>query len=185
MSVLTICNEKKSTEPIVISDFDTIQGKLQSINVLFQRWQAECEISSDASQESILDAYQNSIDHLNDLYGFKTVDVIHVTPDHPEKKALRQKFLAEHTHDDFEIRFFVRGCAIFYLHVGSNVYMVQCNQGDLISVPAHTKHWFDMGKNPDFTCIRMFTNDQGWVASLTGDEIADRFPVYEELVGTS
>jgi len=46
----------------------------------------------------------------------------------------------------------------------------------LISVPAGTKHWFDMGADPEFTAIRLFNNQEGWVANFTGDSIASGFP---------
>ncbi len=182
MSLLTISHEHDPSHYETISDFETMQRTLAALGVLFERWQADTEIAVDATQAQILDAYKHSIAFLNQQYGFKSVDVIHLTPDHPERTALRQKFLSEHSHDDFEIRFFVRGCAIFYLHIENLVYMVQCNQGDLISVPAQTQHWFDMGEHPDFSCIRMFTTEQGWQAKLTGSDIATQFPTYEQLV---
>ena len=48
-------------------------------------------------------------------------------------------------------------------------------KGDLISVPANTRHWFDMGPNPNFIAIRMFNNPDGWVANFTGDHISTHF----------
>jgi 1,2-dihydroxy-3-keto-5-methylthiopentene dioxygenase len=54
-----------------------------------------------------------------------------------------------------------------------------CEKDDLISVPANTRHWFDMGPNPRFTAIRLFNNTEGWVAKFTGDEIAKRFPLLD------
>jgi 1,2-dihydroxy-3-keto-5-methylthiopentene dioxygenase len=54
-----------------------------------------------------------------------------------------------------------------------------CEKDDLISVPANTPHWFDMGPNPSFTAIRLFNNPEGWVAQFTGDRIAGRFPLLE------
>ena len=56
---------------------------------------------------------------------------------------------------------------------------VVCTQGDLISVPADTPHWFDMGARPHFQAIRFFTNPEGWVASFTGSAIAQRYPRFE------
>ena len=141
-----------------------------------------CTIAADADQESILTAYADSIDKLKQQYGFQSVDVIKLKPDHPEKDAFRHKFLAEHIHGDFEVRFFVEGCGLFYLHVDDNVYAVLCEQGDLISVPANTKHWFDMGEAPRFTCIRLFTTPDGWVADFTGSEIAKTFPTLDQYV---
>ena len=108
--------------------------------------------------------------------GFQSVDVVSLNPDHPDKAVLRAKFLNEHTHSEFEVRFFVEGQGLFYLHLGDQVYTVLCEQGDLISVPAGATHWFDMGANPHFKAIRLFTNPEGWVANFTGSDIANRFP---------
>jgi 1,2-dihydroxy-3-keto-5-methylthiopentene dioxygenase len=56
-----------------------------------------------------------------------------------------------------------------------------CTRGDLISVPAGMKHWFDMGPRPNFTAIRLFVNPDGWVARFTGSDIAERFPRHEPV----
>ena len=51
-----------------------------------------------------------------------------------------------------------------------------CEKNDLISVPAHTPHWFDMGSEPNFTAIRIFDNPEGWIAQFIGDDIASAYP---------
>ncbi len=94
----------------------------------------------------------------------------------------RAKFLDEHTHDDDEVRFFVRGAGIFYLHVGGRIHAVLCEAGDLLSVPAKTTHWFDMGTNPEFCAIRFFHDDDGWVGDFTGDGISSRIPDFDTIV---
>jgi 1,2-dihydroxy-3-keto-5-methylthiopentene dioxygenase len=33
-----------------------------------------------------------------------------------------------------------------------------------------------MSESPYFVAIRLFTNKDGWVATFTGDDIAQRFP---------
>ena len=111
--------------------------------------------------------------------GYVTADVIDVTPDLPNLQAMIDKFNKEHTHSEDEVRFFVRGQGLFVMHVGDKVYSMLCEKDDLISVPAGTKHWFDMGPNPSFTAIRLFNNPEGWVAQFTGDDIASRFPGLE------
>mgnify|MGYP006276487783 CR=1 FL=1 len=95
--------------------------------------------------------------------------------------ALRQKFLAEHTHSEDEVRFFVEGRGLFCLHIGDAVLQLLCEQNDLISVPAGTKHWFDMGAAPSFCAVRFFNNTEGWVAAFTGDAIAASYPMLEAL----
>ena len=131
---------------------------------------------------SVIAAYRESIDRLSARHGFQSVDVVGLGPDHPQKAELRAKFLNEHTHDEFEVRFFVEGRGIFYLHANDRVYIVLCEQGDLLSVPAGTRHWFDMGTHPSFRCIRLFTTPDGWIASFTGDPIAQRFPDFDQFL---
>jgi 1,2-dihydroxy-3-keto-5-methylthiopentene dioxygenase len=182
MSALTVYLDNQPQYGELYTDFTAIQNQLKKIGVQFERWTANCELSAEADQESVLASYADSIDKLKQQFSFQSVDVVKLNPDHPEKTAFRQKFLDEHIHADFEVRFFVEGSGLFYLHVDDNVYAVLCEQGDLISVPANTTHWFDMGENPKFTCIRLFTTPDGWVADFTGSEIAKSFPSLDQYV---
>ena len=182
MSLLTIHPENRPDEAVAIRDPETIADALWKAGVLFERWTVEHAFRPDASQEEIIAAYQNSVNRLIDRYEFRTADVISLRPDHPDKLALREKFLSEHTHAEFEVRFFVEGRGLFYLHVGDQVLVMLCEQGDLLSIPAGVKHWFDMGEQPDFKCIRLFSNPDGWVAHYTGDPIAKSFPAFEQYL---
>ncbi|KAA5984208.1 acireductone dioxygenase, partial [Pantoea sp. M_5] len=68
---------------------------------------------------------------------------------------------------------------LFCLHLDGEILQILqilCEKNDLISVPAGTPHWFDMGSSPHFTAIRIFDNQEGWVANFTGDKIADAYP---------
>jgi len=182
MTTLAIRSDDGKGEVETIRDHSAIVARLKSAGVQFELWNADQVLPADADQQMVIAAYQDSIDQLNKKYGFQTVDVVSLRPDHPQKKEMRQKFLAEHTHDDFEIRFFVDGRGLFYLHIGGKVYMVLCEGGDLISVPARTTHWFDMGSDPSFKCIRFFTTPDGWVGNFTGSDIHTRFPTFDEFV---
>ena len=180
MSQLTIYAERGPEEPLLATDdFDTISDELSKIGIRFERWAALHDFAEDADNESITAAYQPEIDKLIEEHGYQTYDVVSMHPEHPDKDAFRQKFLAEHTHSEDEVRFFVRGHGLFVIHGDDKVYSMLCEQDDLISVPANTRHWFDMGPNPSFTAIRLFNNPDGWVANFTGDDIAGRFPPLE------
>lgn len=181
MTQLTVYPDNDPSQSEVITDYSQIASTLDSIGVLLEKWQADQPLAKDASSEDVMQAYDKEIKALNDKYGFITIDVVGLNPDHPDKAAMRQKFLSEHTHDDFEVRFFVDGSGIFYLHVEGKVYATLCEKGDLISVPANTTHWFDMGTEPYFKCIRFFTTDEGWVGNFTGSEIAKSFPDFDTL----
>ena len=184
MTTLTIYPDSGTGQGKIYNDHTEIAAVLGKINVQLEQWAADQPLNKDASQEEVLAAYKTSIDKLNRHYGFQSVDVVGLNPDHPDKAAMRQKFFAEHTHADFEVRFFVEGRGLFYLHVGDKVYTLLCEKGDLISVPANTTHWFDMGENPYFKCIRFFTAPDGWVGNFTGSEIAKSFPDFDQYVAS-
>lgn len=171
------------TDPATVlldtQDGDRIAETLTEIGVVFERWEASQALADDAGQEAVLAAYDAEVSRLMEEGGYRSVDVARVKPDNPQAGELRKKFLAEHTHDDDEVRFFVEGAGAFYLRKGGKVYRVVCERNDLISVPAGTTHWFDTGPAPDFCAIRIFTTPDGWVGHFTGDDIAERFPKFE------
>ena len=180
MSRLRIFDDKNPDTPEFASfDPDFIATELHKIGVTFERWKATHPLSPGASPEEVMAAYKTDIDRLVAERGFKTVDVVSIAPDHPDRTQMRARFLEEHFHKEDEVRFFVAGSGLFTLHVDDRVYEIRCEQGDLIAVPDSTHHWFDMGPEPHFVAIRFFTEPDGWVGHFTGTDIARRFPRYE------
>lgn len=176
MSELRIFGEEDATAPLLATDdHDRIAAELAARGVRFERWAIGDAVDDGASEASILERFRPDIDRLMAAGGYRSVDVVHMHPEHPEREALRRKFLDEHTHGEDEVRFFVAGRGLFTLHLGGQVLEVLCEGGDLIGVPAGTPHWFDMGPAPRFTAIRLFTHPEGWVARFTGSAIASRF----------
>lgn len=180
MSRLRVYDQREPARPLATQlDHAMIAETLKEVGVRFERWRADKAIAPGASQDEVIAAYRDDIERLKREQGYKAVDVISLNADNPQKDALRQKFLSEHTHSEDEVRFFVAGQGQFSLHIGERVYDVLCEAGDLIGVPDGTRHWFDMGPNPHFVAIRLFTNPDGWVAKFTGADIAARFPRLE------
>ena len=180
MSRLSVYPAGNPTAPTLeTEDFDKIRDALGNAGIRLERWRADRKLPANADSDTIIAAYQAEIDRLVEAGGYQTWDVISLHPEHPDKDEFRKKFLDEHTHGEDEVRFFVNGSGLFYLHVGGEVYAMLCEKNDLISVPAGTRHWFDMGPNPSFTVIRLFNNPEGWVAKFTGDDIAASFPRYD------
>jgi 1,2-dihydroxy-3-keto-5-methylthiopentene dioxygenase len=181
MSTLAIYPEAGAKAPIVeTSDHDQIAAILHDRGIRFEKWEAAVPLKPGASQDEILAAYAGDVERLKAEGGYKVADVLSLAPDHPEREALRKKFLNEHIHSEDEVRFFVDGAGAFYFHIGDEVLQVVCMKGDLMSVPAGVRHWFDMGPLPKFTAIRIFTDPAGWVANFTGDKIAETQPRYGE-----
>ncbi|MBF1801394.1 1,2-dihydroxy-3-keto-5-methylthiopentene dioxygenase [Alloalcanivorax profundimaris] len=176
MSNLKIYREGHPESPEkIVNDKLAMADELNRVGVRYEQWEASARLSEQPEQDEVIAAYRDDIERLKREEGYQTVDVVSMTPDHPQKEAARGKFLDEHRHGEDEVRFFVEGQGLFTLHIGERVYEVLCTKGDLISVPANTPHWFDMGPNPRFTAIRLFNNPEGWVANFTGDDIALRF----------
>ena len=172
-------------EPVLrTSDPERIQEELAERGISFTRWQARATLAPDADQAAILAAYGPEIARVQGQGGYATVDAIRMAPNHPDRAALRQKFLAEHVHSEDEVRFFVEGRGLFCLHIGAEVLQLICEQNDWIAVPAGTKHWFDMGEAPQFCALRFFNNSEGWVANFTGDPIGEHYPLLDALMAT-
>jgi 1,2-dihydroxy-3-keto-5-methylthiopentene dioxygenase len=161
-------------------DFGVIERELAAIGARIERWRATHPLPPNAAPDQILAAYAPEIERLKRERGYAAADVVSVKPGAPNWPALRQKFLVEHTHHDDEVRYFVEGGGAFYVHAGDRVLTIVGEAGDLLSVPKGTPHWFDGGETADFTCIRVFTDPEGWVAHYTGDEIWRTFPLYEK-----
>jgi 1,2-dihydroxy-3-keto-5-methylthiopentene dioxygenase len=177
MSELRIYSEDNGGTPLSThTKHAEIARELAAVGVRFERWEASKPVAPGASQEEVIAAYHADINRLQREQGYQAVDVISLKPDHPDRAALRAKFLNEHTHSEDEVRFFVAGRGQFTLHIAAKVYEVLCMQGDLIGVPDGTRHWFDMSEAPYFIAIRLFTNKEGWVANFTGSDIAEKFP---------
>ncbi|MFJ6796901.1 1,2-dihydroxy-3-keto-5-methylthiopentene dioxygenase [Streptomyces sp. NPDC091268] len=164
-----------------------IAAALAPIGVRYEQWPIRDDLSAAAPADTVLEAYREQIDKLNAEEGFSTVDVVSLHPEDTLEwaraaQAARQKFLREHTHDDDdEVRFFISGSGIFYLHVAGEIHAVYCEQGDLLGVPRGTTHWFDMGTTPAFTAIRFFHEEDGWIGNFTGSDIASRFPDFDRI----
>ena len=188
MAKLVVYPEASPGRPSVSSsDPLEIAAHLARIGVTYEQWTANAPLPADADQDAVLRAYAADVDRIK-AQGFGTVDVIRMAGDFGDEAFLakaaeaRQKFLAEHTHDDDEVRFFVEGSGAFYLRVNGSVHVVVGEAGDYIFVPKNTKHWFDMGSRPRFAAIRFFALPEGWVGRFTGDAIASGFPNYEDVV---
>lgn len=170
----------RDSRPEVVAEQCThprdIAVRLAEAGIVYERWTALRPLDANADEGAVAEAYGPDIERLRAAGGYRSFDVISVTPETPELGALRGKFLDEHTHAEDEVRFFVSGHGLFSLHIDGQVFEVLCTAGDLISVPAGTPHWFDMGPHPDFKAVRLFTNPEGWVAQMTGSQIARGFP---------
>jgi 1,2-dihydroxy-3-keto-5-methylthiopentene dioxygenase len=169
-------------------DASLIASELATRGIVFDRRQIAPGADVSGPAEQILAEHADQVAAINSDDRYRLIDVAALRPDHSDPgwpaaaAAARDKFLAEHRHAEDEVRFFVAGRACFYLHLEPEVCAVVCESGDLLTVPAGTRHWFDMGSDPDFAAIRFFEQADGWIGDFTGDPIAERFPTLDQLV---
>ncbi|MCM2416753.1 acireductone dioxygenase [Streptomyces sp. RKAG293] len=188
MTLLQVMSaEDAETVVLRTRDEAEITRALEPQGVAFQRWPLRIQVTSDVDSDALLGAYEAEVDELCAQQGLRLVDVarIHVedTPQWQEKAdKARSTFLEEHRHAEDEVRFFAHGTGCFYLHLDGQVFAVVCEAGDLLSVPAGTPHWFDMGPRPEFAAIRFFEKEDGWVGDFTGEPIAQHFPRLDALL---
>ena len=191
MTYLTVWPEADPSSVVLATeDPEQIGTSLAGIGVEFTRWPL-ADLPPGASADEVLATYQSAVAAYGADKGFIKVDAVALARQGSDEEwaatvtAARTKFLSEHTHDDDEVRFFARGAGVFYLRIDGHVHAVLCTAGDLISVPAQTRHWFDMGSDPDFAAIRFFREDDGWVGNFTEDSIAERFPDFDALASAA
>ena len=187
MTLLTTWNEHDPANAVQqTSDVAEITVALAGLGVSYANWPV-LDLPLTATQDEVLAAYATEVEKISTAEGFIKVDVVRLHPSEDPgwpaaSVAARAKFLNEHQHDDDEVRFFVEGAGVFYLHVEGKVHAVLCETGDLLSVPAGTTHWFDMGTSPSFAAIRFFHDEDGWVGDFTGSDISSKFADFDTLL---
>lgn len=176
MAILSIPEKNiELRDPKAIREFFNERG------IFFDQWTCDVVFDDRATQEEILQAYSKDLDPFMENGGYKTADVISINKLTENYEAIREKFLAEHTHSEDEIRFFVDGQGLFWFNLETEpIFNLLCEKGDLISVPEGTKHWFDAGeKDPFVKAIRIFIDMSGWVPEYTGSKLEERFSEFK------
>ncbi len=162
-------------------DAGEIDEVLAACGVELRHWPVRAGVRPGTTAQEVLDLYRAEVEELCAREGLLVVDVAQLLPEDSDEwreraAKARSAFLDEHRHAEDEVRFFAHGTGCFYLHVNERVHAVVCEAGDLLSVPAGTRHWFDMGESPEFCAIRFFKEKDGWVGDFTGDPIGAGFP---------
>ncbi|MHA6758503.1 1,2-dihydroxy-3-keto-5-methylthiopentene dioxygenase [Streptacidiphilus sp. PAMC 29251] len=197
---MTLLQTMPDTDPAEIRlrtrDSTAIAEALAAHGIGFERWPLRGPVDASVPNGTLLTRYGTEVDELCARRGLRLVDVARLhtadgadsaeSPGRQEKAAAaRSTFLEEHRHGEDEVRFFAHGTGCFYLHLDGEVHAVVCEAGDLLSVPAGTRHWFDMGPRPEFAAIRFFEQEDGWVGDFTGDPLAQRFPRLDDLLAVA
>jgi 1,2-dihydroxy-3-keto-5-methylthiopentene dioxygenase len=164
----------------VLTHVEDIASTLAEIGVRFAHWPTAVARPVDNSVEVVLATYQAQITQLMNETGLAVVDVLSLMPGHPQQLELRAALLQERSHAGDYVHWCVAGRGLFALHIGAQVFEVLCEKGDLIALPAGTKHWLDIGEKADFVAVRLCGSGEAGITHATGDPISERFTRLEE-----
>lgn len=171
MAVIHVPDENRT-----LTDVGEIRAFLQPYGIWYEQWDVAGRIGPEATNEEILQAYAPEIQRLKQQGGYVTADVINVTPATPGLDAMCAKFADEHTHSEDEVRFTVKGRGVFHIHPPQGpVFAITVESGDLINVPAGTRHWFNLCSDKTIRCIRLFLDPSGWAPHYVADPVNKRY----------
>jgi len=161
------------------SDASEICAFLKPYGIWYECWDTgKPRVAPEADASEILAAYQPEIDALKAKGGYVTADLINVSPDTEGLDAMLAKFSKEHTHSEDEVRFCVRGNGVFHINPETSpVFAIEMEAGDLINVPAGTRHWFNLCENRSIRVIRMFLDPTGWTPHYLEDRVDQNYEV--------
>lgn len=163
MAIINIPSEQRKFDAS-----DEVRTFLGEHGIWYRRFEGSDNLSDDATDEEILEAYQAPIDELKKEGGYATADVINIKPTIEGLDAMLAKFSKEHWHSEDEVRFIVHGSGVFHIHPKEGpVFSIEMFKGDMINVPAGTHHWFDLCEDRTIRAIRLFLDKAGWVPHYT------------------
>ncbi|MBZ0159288.1 MAG: cupin domain-containing protein [bacterium] len=120
---------------------------------------------TEAEKTEILATFDSELEQLKAEGGYVSADIVVLWEKTPNVEVLLGKFSREHHHSEDEVRFVVDGHGVFTIRERSGPYFdVMVGPGDLITVPAGTRHWFTLAEDRRIKCIRLFQDPAGWAA---------------------
>lgn len=158
---------------------ENVRAFLESQEVLYEHWnpsklRAELQekfVLSDEEKQEVLNTFDEEIRDLAARRGYRTWDVITLSEATPNLEELLAKFENVHTHTEDEVRAITAGKGIFIIKGSDDVgyFDVELTAGDVISVPEHKPHFFTLMENKQIVAVRLFIEQEGWIAHPHND----------------
>lgn len=158
-----------------LSDPAEIAVYLSRFGIHFQQFHVN-EAGNELNEKETLDFYDAALSPIKEKGGYTDADLVDLKPDTPGLDEMLKKFNREHTHSEDEVRFCLSGRGIFHLNpADSEVFAIELEQGDLISIPAGTKHWFNLCQDKRMKVIRLFQDSTGWTPRYSNEKTEEAY----------
>jgi len=183
MSKLAFYTQFNLQKPYRVSDdLNSCAETLAEFGVRYEQWTTLSVLPGLAMEdEEILALYTDQIEGVKRELGYRQVDIATMRPGDAFSISVRGRYLSEHTHDEDEVRFFLSGRALVYIHVNQKIHILECGRGDFIVIPKGIKHWIDIGPKPEFSVIRWFNTKCAFKNKFTEGYVAEATPRWEAI----
>lgn len=149
-----LIKENNSEKEVI--DFNEIKACLNKHKIYVD--QIELDDNNNFKQD-----HQEFVEQFKQSQNYISSDEVNLKPETPQ--AILDPFKKIHHHTDDEIRFTIEGEGIFGIVPNDSLEIeIFCSKGDLISIPAYTRHWFKLTDKHTMQCVRIFKENPKWEA---------------------
>lgn len=157
----------------VLNHADDIASTLSAVGIDYRQLELPAALRPGCEQAEFDAAYGLWLQAFMGKEGHVQQELFNLQRNHPQKLELRARHLDEQSQSTASAWLFLGGFAQLSLHIDDHVYMLQGEKGDLLSLPAGTRYWFDLGEEPHALVVRLSASEDAPVR--TDDDIASRF----------
>lgn len=180
MSRLSVHHQSSPDMPNkVLGHAEDITSTLAAVGIDFRVLDLDVKLQAGVAQEDILSAVAEPVQQLKRDHDLGHVEVTSIDqrrwPREDDKPVDPPQ---EVVMDGAQLYLFLAGQGLLNLHVDDYVYALVAERNALITVPAGTRHWFDLGEFPHCSLVCLSAGMA--VSTPSGDDIAARFPRLED-----
>lgn len=157
----------------VLNHADDIASTLAAVGIDYRQVALPAELRPGCEQAEFDAAYGLWLQALMSKEGHVQQELFNLQRNHPQKLELRARHLDEQAQASPSAWLFIGGFAQLSVRLDDYVYVLRGERGDLLGLPAGTRHWFDLGEEPHALVVRLSASAQAPVR--TDDDIASRF----------
>lgn len=181
MSRLSVHHQSSPDTPNkVLGHAEDITSTLAAVGIDFRLLDFDCKLQPGVAHTEILDVLDEALRQLKRDSGLGDVEVISIDqrrwpregdkPVEPPQELIAQGGL---------LYLFVAGQGLLNLHIDDYVFALLAERNALVSVPAGTRYWFDLGEFPHCAMVRLSAGG-ALAGQPSGDDIAACFPRLED-----